>query len=348
MRFLETLPAAAVITVVTLGLLAAPGPAMAQTPPPTPTVDDTANDDDLPEPVSRRTGRDGTDGPPDLRRDKTGPPPLEKKKTPPPVPTLAYYVAIDGQQQGPLDEAALIALIKAGTLKATTRVWTEGMADWDTAGNVAEMAALIKAHAPPPVVPAVSFFVVEGGRQAGPFTLDQIKAKIAAGTFTAESMVWKKGMSAWVRAGDVAELSGLLKKTPPKKKPDARNFLTGRWELGPLNVPVEGVGPATIRSVIEYAADGTYKFQGFKDYTFGQVPYREISEGNGTYTATFKDDNTITVTVKGQATITLMNRSNSEVSNSKFNQVNRSFNFKIIDRNSVSDGGAQPWRRVGS
>jgi hypothetical protein len=38
---------------------------------------------------------------------------------------------------------------------------------------------------------------------------------IAQGSFTRESLVWKQGMSAWLKAGDVAELLGLFGAVPP-------------------------------------------------------------------------------------------------------------------------------------
>ncbi len=71
---------------------------------------------------------------------------------PPPLPTLAYHVAIRGQNAGPFDMNALQQQVRAGTLARDTLVWKTGMADWIAAGHVAELAELFAA-VPPPLPP---------------------------------------------------------------------------------------------------------------------------------------------------------------------------------------------------
>jgi membrane protease subunit (stomatin/prohibitin family) len=71
-----------------------------------------------------------------------GPPPLPKK-------TL-YHVATNGAAAGPFPMATLREQAQAGSLKRDTLVWTEGMAGWQKAGEVAEIAALF-ASVPPPL-----------------------------------------------------------------------------------------------------------------------------------------------------------------------------------------------------
>ena len=48
----------------------------------------------------------------------------------------SWFFASQGQQQGPYPEAQLRALIVRGTVTADTLVWSEGMADWQKAGNI--------------------------------------------------------------------------------------------------------------------------------------------------------------------------------------------------------------------
>jgi membrane protease subunit (stomatin/prohibitin family) len=71
-----------------------------------------------------------------------GPPPLPKK-------TL-YHVATNGAASGPFPMATLREQAQAGSLKRDTLVWTEGMAAWQKAGEVTEIAALF-ASVPPPL-----------------------------------------------------------------------------------------------------------------------------------------------------------------------------------------------------
>jgi hypothetical protein len=67
----------------------------------------------------------------------------------------------------------------------------------------------------PPIPGPVSFFVAVNGQQQGPFTLPSLQQMVSAGTFNRESLVWKQGMSNWLKAGEVSELSSLFGGTPP-------------------------------------------------------------------------------------------------------------------------------------
>ena len=48
----------------------------------------------------------------------------------------SWFFASQGQQQGPIPEHQLRELIAAGTVTADTLVWSEGMANWQRAGDV--------------------------------------------------------------------------------------------------------------------------------------------------------------------------------------------------------------------
>ncbi|MBM3290990.1 MAG: SPFH domain-containing protein [Candidatus Hydrogenedentes bacterium] len=73
--------------------------------------------------------------------------------TPPPVPGGAnIFIAIDGQQSGPFDAAALKQQIQSGRLTRDSLVWKEGMAQWSPAAEVPDTAKLFAAM-PPPVPP---------------------------------------------------------------------------------------------------------------------------------------------------------------------------------------------------
>ena len=77
----------------------------------------------------------------------------QQAATPPPVPQVkTFYVAINGAQQGPFDLAKLGEMIKAGEINGETLVWTNGMAAWTKAQEVADFAGLLGA-VPPPLPP---------------------------------------------------------------------------------------------------------------------------------------------------------------------------------------------------
>lgn len=74
---------------------------------------------------------------------------------PPPPPAAAttqYFVAVNGQQSGPYGLAQMAELIAAGRVTRQTYVWKQGMAAWDFAANVAELAQAFGA-VPPPIPP---------------------------------------------------------------------------------------------------------------------------------------------------------------------------------------------------
>jgi membrane protease subunit (stomatin/prohibitin family) len=75
--------------------------------------------------------------------------------TPPPVPPqVQFFVASNGQQTGPFNEAQLAQMIQSGQLKRESLVWKQGMPAWTAAAQVPELANLFGV-VPPPVPPAV-------------------------------------------------------------------------------------------------------------------------------------------------------------------------------------------------
>jgi len=70
-------------------------------------------------------------------------------------------------------------------------------------------------QAPPPIPEVEHFYVVLGGKKAGPFNLAAIADMIQKNDITADTYVWKSGMADWQAAGDVKSVASLLKKEPP-------------------------------------------------------------------------------------------------------------------------------------
>ncbi|TVR61622.1 MAG: SPFH domain-containing protein [Candidatus Competibacteraceae bacterium] len=78
-------------------------------------------------------------------------PPPVSPASPPPLPTATrYFVAVNSQQTGPFGLDELQQQARDGQLTRATLVWTQGMADWASAGEVAELAVLFS-HLPPPL-----------------------------------------------------------------------------------------------------------------------------------------------------------------------------------------------------
>jgi membrane protease subunit (stomatin/prohibitin family) len=73
--------------------------------------------------------------------------------SPPPPPQIQYSVSVNGQTAGPFNWQQLQQMVQNGQLTKNTYVWKQGMADWELAGNVQELANLFEAVPPPPPPP---------------------------------------------------------------------------------------------------------------------------------------------------------------------------------------------------
>ena len=76
------------------------------------------------------------------------------------IPQVQYYIGINGRQYGPCDWNKLQQLVQQGQLTQQSYVWKNGMAQWEFAGNVAELAPLFQGTAPqmpgmPPTMPGM-------------------------------------------------------------------------------------------------------------------------------------------------------------------------------------------------
>lgn len=78
--------------------------------------------------------------------------------TPPPMPNIQYHISINGSQAGPFNMQQLSQMAQRGQLTQQTYVWKQGMANWEMAGNVQELASLFAPPVPgsmPPPPPAI-------------------------------------------------------------------------------------------------------------------------------------------------------------------------------------------------
>ena len=74
-------------------------------------------------------------------------------QTPPPLPRDGYYVASGNEANGPFPIQTLRQMSAAGSLDTSTLVWKQGMADWQSAGIIQELADLFARSTTPPPIP---------------------------------------------------------------------------------------------------------------------------------------------------------------------------------------------------
>lgn len=71
---------------------------------------------------------------------------------PPPIPqSVTYYLAVNGQQQGPFDMQTVASLLQNGSITPATLVWKAGMPQWAPINTVPDFAGFFMT--PPPLTP---------------------------------------------------------------------------------------------------------------------------------------------------------------------------------------------------
>ncbi len=78
----------------------------------------------------------------------------QNQQSPPPLPggNIQFFVAINGQQQGPFTLETLKQMVQSGSLKTDSLLWKQGMANWLKASDITEVNELFGA-VPPPLPP---------------------------------------------------------------------------------------------------------------------------------------------------------------------------------------------------
>jgi len=67
---------------------------------------------------------------------------------------------------------------------------------------------------PPPIPGTVTYHVAIDGNGKGPFNLEELTSMADEGSLTEETLVWKKGMAEWKKAGTIEELNSLFGDMP--------------------------------------------------------------------------------------------------------------------------------------
>ncbi len=189
---------------------------------------------------------------------------------------------------------------------------------------------------PPPLPPEppppqeLKVFFAANGQVMGPFNAEQLKARIAAGEVTRQTLVWMEGMADWQAAATVASVAPLLTAVPPQVAFDAAAYLVGTWESRET-VPVEGLGQAELQVSVTYRADGTQTGFGTMTSQTAYGPFTMTISTQGTWKAEAKSEASFILTPNTQVT-----------SSSAYSQPSTATNttptlLMVIDRNTVQN-----------
>ena len=71
----------------------------------------------------------------------------------------------------------------------------------------------------PPPIPVVAYHVAINGQAAGPFDMTSLTQMAASGQLASDSLVWRKGMAQWAKAGTLDDLKVLFENAMPAIPP---------------------------------------------------------------------------------------------------------------------------------
>jgi len=77
------------------------------------------------------------------------------------------------------------------------------------------MTGINQLQATPPPSPVTSYFIAVNGQAVGPYDISTLKQMANNNQFALNSLVWKDGMSEWVKAETIDELKSLFTVIPP-------------------------------------------------------------------------------------------------------------------------------------
>ena len=69
----------------------------------------------------------------------------------PPIPTIDYYLAIDGKQQGPFSYDSIEQKISNGEINEKTLIWKKGLKQWIKLIDMEDFQGLFDNNCPPPI-----------------------------------------------------------------------------------------------------------------------------------------------------------------------------------------------------
>ncbi len=94
-----------------------------------------------------------------------------------------------------------------------------GAVGQNIAGAMNNMMSGVNSSVQQPATPSpisrIVYHVAVNGQATGPFDLAVLNHMVASGQFTAESLVWKAGMTQWVKAGTIDDLKDMFSSAPP-------------------------------------------------------------------------------------------------------------------------------------
>jgi hypothetical protein len=139
-----------------------------------------------------------------------------------------WYCAIKGKPVGPIGRDEVVTRLRNGDLADSDLVWSEGMDQWRSAAELAELGSgpppVPGKSGPPPLPPQASasreWFYESGGRRVGPLDEAAVRALVESRVIVAATLLWRKGEDSWQPCRETL-FSKCLQLEPPPLPPPA-------------------------------------------------------------------------------------------------------------------------------
>jgi len=130
---------------------------------------------------------------------------------------MEFYLNIDGNQRGPLDEAEFRELVRKKAVSQEDYVWEAKQGRWIKIKFYAELAAVFEEEATAPPAEEEGYFINVEGKTGGPFLKDAIIKEIERGRFQGSHFVWDAESNRWLKASEHAIFAELVTEAKPPK-----------------------------------------------------------------------------------------------------------------------------------
>jgi len=107
----------------------------------------------------------------------------------------------------------------AQSLQPSSAAPTRPATPADSPAGSGSVSGVSGASGPPPLPGSTQWYVGVDGQQVGPLSPPEVQAKVTAGVATPDTLVWRAGMEAWTRLGDVPELQAPADRSTPPPMP---------------------------------------------------------------------------------------------------------------------------------
>ncbi len=130
---------------------------------------------------------------------------------------MEFYLNINGNQRGPLDEAEFRELVRNKAVSQEDYVWEAKQGRWIKIKFYAELAAVFEEEASAPPAEEEGYFINVEGKTGGPFLKDAIIKEIERGRFQRSHFVWDAESNRWLKASEHAIFAELVTEAKPPK-----------------------------------------------------------------------------------------------------------------------------------